>query len=275
MNQSSTDGLAVDTLGLLVGGMGSSSTSYVAHHPENFIAGIRIWEGGTKSNLPEVFSARYIPALREVLAESGGPNPPDESIDRMQHLVELLVRLNLQTDGHVGALLEDLVDQLNTPRSNTARLLPAAEVEALKASGSFVEQLPDPAERGSTQTVVLRQRLRRDALPMAEVRRILGVSDSRIRQRISKRTLHALTDVGQGRRFPAYQFAEDAELPKWSVVAPAFPADVDLISVEQVMSSPHSDLPIDGKPVSPREWLLAEQPADKVVELAHQAYEIP
>lgn len=274
MNQSNTDGLAVDTLGLLVGGMGSSSTSYVAHHPENFIAGIRIWEGGTKSNLPEVFSARYIPALREVLAESGASNPPGESIDRMQHLVELLVRLNLQTNGHVSALLEDLVNKLDTPHSDTARLLPPAAVDALVESGSFVDQLPDPTERGSTQTVVQRQLLRRNALTMTDVCRILGVSDSRIRQRISKRTLHTLADVGQGRRFPAYQFTEDAELPNWNVVAPAFPDDVDLISVEHLMSSPHSDLSVDGEPVSPREWLLAERPADKVIELVHQAYEI-
>lgn len=273
MNQFGADDLALDSLGRL---FGEAIDSPRFHLPpttelEKHFPAIDIWLNRPRMTGPADHAAE---AAYAVIAISGESDRPSEPIDRMQHLVELLNRLNFQTGGNVSALLEDLVDQLDTPPSDTARLLPTAAVDALVESGSFVDQLPDPTKRGSTQTVLQRQRLRRDALTMDDVRRILGVSDSRIRQRISKRTLHTLADVGQGRRFPAYQFTEDAELPSWRDVAPAFPDDVDLISVEHLMSSPHADLSVDGEPVSPREWLLAERPADKVIDLVHQAYEI-
>lgn len=248
MGPSNSDNLAVDALGLLVGTSESAPTL-------------------------QAFQSKCRASLLPI--DDGGTASFKQTTEQMQRLVSLLARLNAQTDGHVSEFLEDLTTNLDTPPSETERLLPAEEIKALRASGSFVEQTPEPSRRGSTLAAVRRQRLRCEALSVAEVRRLLGVSDSRIRQRIAARTLHALADVGQGRRFPAYQFTDSGELPEWKVVAPVFPADVDLISAEHVMTTAHPDLSVDGEPASPRAWLLEERPVDQVVDLVRHVYEIP
>ena len=84
-----------------------------------------------------------------------------------------------------------------------------------------------------------------------------------------------MKDLGNGRSFPAYQFTQTGLLPGWTDVGPAFPADVDLVSVAHFMAEPHPDLILDEESVSPREWLLAEQPTSVVIDLVRQAYSIP
>lgn len=211
----------------------------------------------------------------DVRFDTKTPRTPPASRESAQHLVELLAGINTRIGGSVTELLEQIADQLRTPTAAAERLLPAEEIAALRKAGSFVPAMPDPVNRGSTRTAVMRQQLRLTALPLEDVRELLNVKDSRIRQRVANRTLHALKDVGQGRSFPAYQFTQTGTLHGWAEVGPAFPFDADLVSVAHVMTEPHPDLVLEGEQVSPREWLLAEQSPSVVVELVRQAYSIP
>ena len=91
-----------------------------------------------------------------------------------------------------------------------------------------------------------------------EVAELLGVSASRVRQRRLDRTLWAIEDAG-GWVFPALQF-ENADGRRRQIrhldqVLPAIPADLHPLAVARLLNTPQADLAVEGKPVSPLQWL--------------------
>ncbi|MFT3661838.1 MAG: hypothetical protein QM809_10680 [Gordonia sp. (in: high G+C Gram-positive bacteria)] len=172
-----------------------------------------------------------------------------------------------------ASLLEDLVAAvLKTPTSPPETLMSEAEESALREAGSFVERMPPLTERASTATVLRSRAIRESSLPTSDVARLLGVGESRVRQRAAARTLFALRS-GRTLLFPRFQF-DDAghELPGWDRVAPVFPEDARPVAIEVFMTRPNVDLVVDGESVSPVDWLAEGHDPAALIELAAYAF---
>jgi excisionase family DNA binding protein len=111
------------------------------------------------------------------------------------------------------------------------------------------------------------------ALTESEVREMLGVGASRVRQRVADGSLYAV-NVGRERRFPAFQFDERTLVPSIGEVLKAMPDDLHPLEVESWLTNPDPDLAMDGKDgetsetLSPREWLISGGSVDTLLPTA-------
>lgn len=103
----------------------------------------------------------------------------------------------------------------------------------------------------------------------------MGVSQGRIRQRLTARTLFGI-QTSMEWRLPPVQFTADG-LPLRGLdrVLPALPEDVHPIVVNAFMQRPHEDLGITGTATSPREWLVSGGDIEAVVLLAAGLHDLP
>jgi hypothetical protein len=112
------------------------------------------------------------------------------------------------------------------------------------------------------------------ALSVPELARRLGVDQSRIRQRIARHTLIAVKDAAAW-RLPLFQLDDMGQqlVPGLAAVAPRL-AGVHPVAVARWFTLPHSDLVDDeGRPISPRVWLLSGGDPDDVAALADELHE--
>ncbi|WP_226783257.1 hypothetical protein [Oceaniglobus trochenteri] len=108
----------------------------------------------------------------------------------------------------------------------------------------------DPVIEGMTRRALMIS----SAVPSAEAAARLGVSASRLRQRIKEGTLLAIRQSrGHGWLIPAFQLTEDGELPHLSRVLSAATRSLSPEAVEQAFALPNEDL----EGMSPRDWLLS------------------
>lgn len=111
------------------------------------------------------------------------------------------------------------------------------------------------------------------ALTESEVREMLGVGASRVRQRVADGSLYAI-DVGRERRFPAFQFYGRTLVPGIGEVLKALPDDLHPLEVEDWLTNPDPDLTMDGsdgetsEALSPREWLISGGSVDALLPTA-------
>ncbi len=106
------------------------------------------------------------------------------------------------------------------------------------------------------------------ALTTAEAARRLGKDPSRVRQRVRERSLLALMSNGE-MRLPSLQFHGDAELPGLAQVLRALPVGIDTLEALSWLATPTPDLASDdGKPCSPRDFLLRTGNAKPVTVIA-------
>lgn len=150
--------------------------------------------------------------------------------------------------------------------------LTEAEIQALRDADSYVEEVPAFSSRARTRVAAARTLA--TSLTTTEAAKILGVSDSRIRQRISEHTLLAQR-LPDGWRLPAFQFPEGKELPGWAEVAEAFPESVTMRAAERFMTTPHRELELDEADatcVSPSEWLAGGGDVETLTELVEHAF---
>lgn len=108
----------------------------------------------------------------------------------------------------------------------------------------------DPVVDGMTREAILRA----DAIPLAEAARRMGVSDARLRQRISAGSLIAVPRPhGRGWLIPAFQLTDDGEVPHLGRVLLATGRPVSAQAMDRFFRTPREDL--HGS--SPRDWLVA------------------
>jgi excisionase family DNA binding protein len=179
-------------------------------------------------------------------------------------------RLNLGAERLLAAL-EAVASSTPAGAHRPAESLSAAEEAVLREAGSLRRPMPDLTERASFRTQLLLEQLLHDALTVKEAAQRLGVSESRVRQRIAARTLLAVERAGTW-QLPAFQLDGGADL---SEVLPAFPSDVHPAAVLLLLDAPASELEVDGRALTPREWLATGGPVSRVVELVHDAYDLP
>lgn len=153
------------------------------------------------------------------------------------------------------------------------RELTRAEAEALERGGLDLSGPPSDAEPGArlARTAARYAAMLASSLTVAETAALLGVSGSRIRQRVAERTLYFVR-TDREVRLPRFQFAE-GEVPGVREVLREIRADVHPISVENWFTQPGSDLFLDEdeeRPVSPRDWLLSGGSPEVLVALARE-----
>jgi hypothetical protein len=116
--------------------------------------------------------------------------------------------------------------------------------------------------------------LRRDSLTLADAAKALGVSPSRLRQRLSpgKRTLYGIKDQGAW-LIPKFQFEGRNKLVRGiDRVLPRIRRDAHPLAVKKWFTTPHQDLVLgqEERRVAPLAWLAAGQSPDVVADLAEE-----
>lgn len=163
-------------------------------------------------------------------------------------------------------LLEDAARKVSPPHPRPAEYFSPAQRQALADVGldlaAYREDEPDPRAR----TVAAHAVLAETAYSVADAARHLEVDTSRIRHRLAAGRLTGWKD--QGWRLPAWQFTANGVLPGLDVVLRGLPADQPPLVVAAFMNTPQPDLVINGKSVTPRDWLLAYGDPKPVAELA-------
>jgi hypothetical protein len=168
------------------------------------------------------------------------------------------IRLEELITQHFGVSAEELTSALNTlpPIRPDAAALPEDEA-VLYDAADFAEDEQAYA-RVTLEAAGHTARLLSTAYSANKVAELLGVSDSRVRQRRANRTLWAIEDAG-GWVFPALQFenvdGRRRQIRHLDQVLPAIPADIHPLAVARLLTIAQPDLVVDGQPVSPLQWL--------------------
>jgi len=145
--------------------------------------------------------------------------------------------------------------------------LTPADVEALQRGGFNLEHVDygvdDPYLRGKAIYAVLVA----GGLSVAAVAAMLHVDESRVRQRLAKRTLYGVKLDG-GWRLPTFQFHADRLIPGIDAVLAALDPSLHPVTVYQWFTLPNVDLVLGGEPLSPHDWLLSGGDPAAVLPLA-------
>lgn len=164
---------------------------------------------------------------------------------------------------------------LHPQRPGSARLT-AAEAHLLDSFG--LTEDPESYDENAADVIAHMARLYSTAYSPAEVAKGLNVSDSRLRQRRLHHTLWAIDDGGTW-VYPALQFelVESRREPKELTLKHVRALDQVLphllrrklhpAAVAGFLTTPQPELLVDGKPRSVREWLLAGESVDSVLQL--------
>ena len=176
-----------------------------------------------------------------------------------------------ELDALVAMATRDLAAEL---RLDSAHELPPAERRQLERAG--VDFALPGAERDPVgASVAAYAALLRTALDVDAVARRVGVSPTRIRQRLgeSPRSLIGLR-VDNTWRIPLFQFApEGGFLPGLAEVVREIASDAHPLSIQEWFLGEHVDLPADEEEelhFSPRDWLLAGRDPSRLAELARE-----
>jgi hypothetical protein len=136
--------------------------------------------------------------------------------------------------------------------------------------GARREDGVDPLAESAARFVALLK----GSLDVKDAAAVLGVNESRVRQRIVRDgTLYALKPEGSW-LLPRFQFAEKrdgslgGELPGLRRVLPGLDRRLHPLAVHNWFTSPNADLVVDGERLSPRAWLLSGGDPEPVAELA-------
>lgn len=127
---------------------------------------------------------------------------------------------------------------------------------------------PDPLARTAARYAAMMA----TALTTGEAADLLGVGESRVRQRLKERTLYGLK-AGRENRLPAFQFESGIEVRGIGEVLRRIDRSVHPVALLNWFASPNSDLYLDEgeeRAVSPREWLLSGGSPGALVPLAEE-----
>ncbi|MFP2925885.1 hypothetical protein ACLESO_11835 [Pyxidicoccus sp. 3LG] len=149
--------------------------------------------------------------------------------------------------------------------------LTQAEEEVLREGGMDPE-LPSTGDDPIARSQEDYARLLGTALSAEEAAELLGVNESRVRQRLTAKppTLYGVR-VRRAWRLPRFQFTDDDVVPGFDEVLAVLPGDLHPLELEGWFMAPNPDLPFrrdTERLLSPREWLCLGYPPGEVVSLA-------
>lgn len=163
-------------------------------------------------------------------------------------------------------LVENAAKKVSPPHPTPGEYFSPGQRTALAEVGLDLSPARDDEPDLRASTVAAHAVLARSAHTVAEAAEILGVDSSRVRHRLAAGRLAGWKD--QGWRLPSWQFTPDGVLPGLEAVLKAVPQDQPPLVVAAFMNTPQPDLVINGKPVAPRQWLLAHGDPKPVAALA-------
>lgn len=189
---------------------------------------------------------------------------------------DLLAAAEARQDGYelVIALLRESVD-LVKKRQPLGGALTENQVAFLIESGEFTaEEFAETAASVDRGDLAEEERMTRlgavtASLSAAEVALRLSVDASGVRRRQAKGNLFSFL-VGGKRRYPTWQFTDDATqpvLPGLAAVIKGFPETKHPASIQGFMSTPQESLRVDGVSVTPPQWLLQGGDPQAVVDI--------
>lgn len=135
---------------------------------------------------------------------------------------------------------------------STAPVLSEHDAKLLDEAGFVTD--PAAATAAHVDRDIRMQNLLRSCLTVAEAAQRVGVSDARIRQRLTDGTLWAFGS-GRGRLLPPGQFTADGVVPHLEKVLPQLDKDLHPLTVQSLLTQPQPSLTVEGRPVSIAAWL--------------------
>ncbi|CAN5532303.1 hypothetical protein BH24ACT22_BH24ACT22_10670 [soil metagenome] len=145
-----------------------------------------------------------------------------------------------------------------------------SEARALREDGLDLSAA-DPLEADVLSSTAARHAaMLATALTTRAAADLLGVGESRIRQRLQQGTLYRVK-VGMDNRLPLFQFAEGGEVPNVGKVIRALSPGLHPVAIQNWFTGKNPDLNLEGgEPLSPRDWLLVGGSPDTLVAQARE-----
>ena len=146
--------------------------------------------------------------------------------------------------------------------------LPEAERAALTDAGISLRGADDDPS-GAAQVAIGHSRVvrfRAAALSVADAAERLGVSQSRVRQKIADGSILTIPGGDGAHVLPSWQFAAGRLVPGLELIG-AGAVGVHPLTLAAFMGRPDPDLQIDGRSASPVDWLLGGGDVTVVAEL--------
>ena len=111
-----------------------------------------------------------------------------------------------------------------------------------------------------------------EAMTVREAASLLGVSESRVRHRLSEGTLYAYKSDGRGveRKLPHWQFRHNDAIPHLGEVLNALPEDFTPLDAKAFFMNARVDHPTRDETFSVREWLTNGGDPGEAIALAHE-----
>lgn len=173
--------------------------------------------------------------------------------------------------------IEELLDKEDVPvGSEGAQELTSGEQETLWRAGADLEDedlgAEDPMLLGKMDYLNLLE----SSLTTAQASKLLGVNESRIRQRLTSKppSLYGIKRDAEW-LIPSFQFEGKKLIPHIKLIISMLDANLHPVSVWRWFTTPDSDLVNESSPeggFSPRDWLLRGFPIKAVEELAEDIH---
>jgi hypothetical protein len=176
-----------------------------------------------------------------------------------------------QSPEAVEALLYRAIERAVDPRPPAKPIHELTRAEAAVLERGGVDLAPPPADADDPllATAVEYAALLATALSVDEAATLLGVHPSRVRQRLTARTLYGIRHANVW-RLPRFQFAGSRLVPGAERVFPALAPGAHPVAVARWFTAPDADLVVgpDERSVSPRDWLAGGGDPGEVARLA-------
>lgn len=237
-------------------------------HTEGHLHGAR-GSGQTEMFVRIVLTTNFDPLL-EGRPASGGDfaEVVRHALAHELQLSELVHRAapDLGVDGLIG-LLGDAFALIEARSTSPYTHFTDAELDELKKGGLLRSKGADRPPRAYGRTATEFTALVADSLSVSQAANLLEVDQSRIRQRLTERTLYGIK-VDRAWRLPHLQFTDHEQVRALDQVLPQLPSTLHPVALQRWLTSPSPDLELDDQAASPLEWLEATGDASKVIAIA-------
>ncbi len=134
--------------------------------------------------------------------------------------------------------------------------LSAAEAAVLADGSVGLTVSAETTARALGRTAIRWANLLMNSVGAAEAARMIGVQESRVRQRLANRTLYGFKHEDTW-RVPRFQFYDNRLVPGVAAVFPHLSDTITPVAVETWFTIPTMELVLEDQPMSPRDWLVA------------------
>ncbi len=180
----------------------------------------------------------------------------------------------LMTRANLGIEVDAFVELLSKVLEGVGPAIPVdagaqfTEAELAELTSEGVKVVDKPSAGGAAaRTAAEYAALLANSMSVQEASNLLSVDESRIRQRLTDRTLYGIK-TGRSWRLPGFQFDDNGAIKGLDEVLPVLPTSLHPVAIHRWMTTPIADLELDSEALSPLMWLSATGDAQPVIDLA-------